>query len=155
MSPGGAAPRRVHLLLTLGAVLFLCACTGSEPVRSAPPATPSTPPATVRPPQTGASKVTPTPAVIDPVTGAHERRAPWRLISATDSELVVEVQAGGQPCDAVTGVDVTESAQTVAVTVWTGRTPDANCPGQPALLGTFWVRVPLNAPLAGRSPVAA
>ena len=89
--------------------------------------------------------------MIDPVDGQRERPAHWRLITATGTDLIVEVQAGGAPCDAVTGADVTEDPQTVSLTIWTGRTPGANCPGQPALLGTFWIRVPLTAPLADRT----
>jgi hypothetical protein len=64
---------------------------------------------------------------------------------------VVEVQVGGAPCDAVTGLDVTESATTVALTVWAGRTPRADCHGIPATLGTFRVRVPLDRPLGERT----
>lgn len=75
---------------------------------------------------------------------------PWRLVLASGSDLVVEVKAGGPPCDAVTGLDVAESEQTVSVAVWAGKTPGASCPGQPAVLGTFWIRVPLAAPIGQR-----
>lgn len=138
-----------QVVIAIGAMLLITACTGQGPTRNMQPAPAATPPAL--PDTTEPTPVTPTQTVIDPVDGQHERRAPWRLVAATGTDLIVEVQAGGAPCDAVTGADVTEDTQTVSLTIWTGRTPGANCPGQPALLGTFWIRVPLTAPLADRN----
>lgn len=149
----GALGRLGHLsapiVVALGVILLIAACTEQGPTRSIQPAPASTPPAL--PNQTEPTPATPTPTVIDPVDGQRERQADWRLVTATGTELIVEVQAGGAPCDAVTGADVTENTQTVSLSIWTGRTPGANCPGQPALLGTFWIRVPLTAPLADRT----
>ena len=65
--------------------------------------------------------------------------------------MVVEVQLGGPPCDVVTGLNVVESARAVMLTVWAGRETGARCQGVPALLGTFHLRVPLEAPLGART----
>lgn len=153
----GARPVRpaVPFLAVLGLVLLVAACGGAPPTgadpggeRSVSPAPPAQPPATVP------SEVVPSPepAVVDPVPGRHERQVTWRLVgTAPGPAVVVEVQAGGAPCDAVTGVDVTESASTVRLTVWAGRTPGADCHGIPATLGTLRLRVPLKEPLGTRT----
>jgi hypothetical protein len=95
----------------------------------------------------------PTPSVGDPVAGQRERRVIGRLVTARGAELVVEVVSGGPPCEAVTGVDVTESTSEVRLAVWVGRTPTATgCDGpRPALAAIQWVRVPLSAPLGTRA----
>ena len=93
----------------------------------------------------------PTPGLVDPVPGGRERRVPWRLVQKAGKVVVVEVQAGGAPCDAITDIDVAESPEAVELTVWAGRTPGARCRGVPALLGTFRVRVPLDEPLGDRA----
>jgi len=72
------------------------------------------------------------------------------LVQAVGKVVVVEVQAGGAPCDAVTGIDVAESPEAVELTVWAGRTPGAHCRGVPAVLGTFRIRVLLAEPLGAR-----
>jgi hypothetical protein len=88
------------------------------------------------------------------VAGQRERRAPWRLVAAGPGPaVVVELNAGGPPCDVVTHLDVDESPSTVGLTVWAGREPGAECLGLPALLGTFRVRVPLAEPLGTRTLV--
>jgi hypothetical protein len=88
---------------------------------------------------------------VEPVAGQRTRRVRWRAVQAAGDVVVVEVQAGGAPCDAITDVDVAESADDVELTIWAGRTPGARCRGVPALLGTFRVRVPLAEPLGERS----
>lgn len=156
---GGMPPGRVRrrgpgtLLGVLAGLAALAACAwgGSSPEATGtgvPPAPPATSPRPVPP----AGQAPPTPSVMDPVAGQRERRLPWTVVRPSPDTLVVEVAAGGPPCDAVTGVDVVESDDRVAVTVWAGRVPGATgCEGPvPALLGTFWVRVPLAAPLGTR-----
>jgi hypothetical protein len=115
--------------------------------RSVPPASPSVSP----PVPTGSESVAePTPGFVAPVPGRRERRVPWRLVRAAGRTVVVEGQAGGAPCDAVTHVDVTQSPEAVELTVWSGRTPGARCHGIPAVLGTFRIRVSLSEPLGDR-----
>ena len=51
-----------------------------------------------------------------------------------------------------TGLDVTETDQTVEVTVHAGVVPSARCPrGVSLLIGTAWLRVRLRSPLGSRS----
>ncbi len=91
------------------------------------------------------------PREVTPVAGQRERRPAWRLVATGPGpSVVVELQAGGAPCDVVTGVDVDESATEVRLTIWTGREKGATCDGFPAVLGTLRVRVPLAAPLGVR-----
>ena len=152
--------RRAHpvrpgapFVVVLVVVVLLAAACGEERQpgagdRSAPPASPS-----VSPPVPTESEpvAEPTPGIAEPVAGHRERRVPWRLVQAAGKVVVVEVQAGGAPCDAITHLETSESPETVELTVWAGRTPRARCHGVPAMLGTFRVRVPLEAPLGERS----
>jgi hypothetical protein len=133
-------------------VALLAAACGEQgpPVgdRSVPPSSPSVPPA----PSDVAPVPEPPPRFVEPVAGRRERRVPWRLVGAVPGPaVVVEVQAGGPPCDVVTDLSVSESPEAVELTVWAGRTPGARCVGVPAVLGTFRVRVPLVAPLGSRA----
>lgn len=150
----GAHPARpgapfVVVLLVVVALAAACADGGpsGSDVPGVPPASPSVPPA-VPPDNPPASE--PAPGLVSPVPGHHTRRLRWRLVQAVGKVVVVEVQAGGAPCDAVTGIDVAESPQAVELTVWAGRTPGAHCRGVPAVLGTFRIRVLLAEPLGAR-----
>ncbi|MEI2732493.1 MAG: hypothetical protein V9G08_10950 [Dermatophilaceae bacterium] len=156
----GGIPARSWVGLGLvGVVLLLAACaapggtSGGGPTGAVPPVAPTVTPVPM--PPGAAPDPLPTPTVMDPVTGARERRLVWTLVRSGGNELVVQTMAGGPPCDAVTGLDVTESASSVTVTVWSGRVPGAaGCDGpQPAMVGIFWIRVPLSAPLGARSVV--
>ena len=139
---GALASGSVVVALLLGA----CGSTAA-PGQSAPPGPPSRSPS----PTSGG----PTPSFpsdeVTPVPGKRERRVPWRLVDAgPGAAVVVEVKAGGPPCDVVTDLDVEETPSGVRLTVWAGRRPGASCVGVPALLGTFRVRVPLAEPLGSR-----
>ena len=132
-------------------VLVLGACGRAvAPGQSAPPRPPSQGPAPTAGPTPSFS-----PGEVTPVAGQRERRAPWRLVeTGPGPAVVVEVEAGGPPCDVVTHLDVDESPSAVRLSVWAGREPGAACVGLPALLGTFRVRVPLAEPLGTRPLVA-
>ncbi len=95
----------------------------------------------------------PTPSVTQPVPGTRERSVPVKVVSSSGRELVVEVVAGGPPCEAVTGLDVEESSTEVRIAAWVGRTPEATgCDGsQPAVAAIMWVGVTLAEPLGSRS----
>jgi hypothetical protein len=101
----------------------------------------------------------PAPPSLTPVTpaaGTRERTVRWRLAGRGDGDrwLLVDVAIGGPPCDAVTGVDVVESADTVTVTVYAGATTPESCArGMPARVGTARVRVALGRPLGSRALV--
>ena len=89
-----------------------------------------------------------------PVPGSRDRKARWTLAgrSPDDRVLLLDVTVGGPPCDAVTGVDVEESAGAVTITVYAGATAAAFCTrGVPAVIGTVRVQVRLAAPLASRA----
>ncbi len=96
----------------------------------------------------------PTPSVTKPVQGSRERRVPVKVVSSSGRELVVEVVAGGPPCEAVTGLDVEESSTEVRIAAWVGRTwkvsgCDESQP--PAVAAIMWVEVTLAEPLGSRS----
>ncbi len=141
------------VVAVLVVVALLAAACGEERQsgagdRSVPPASPS-----VSPPVPTESEpvAEPTPGIAEPVAGRRERRVPWRLVQAAGKVVVVEVQAGGAPCDAITHLETSESPEAVELTVWAGRTPRARCDGVPAVLGTFRLRVPLDEPLGNRT----
>ena len=160
-------PRRAMLagaggvLLALGlGLLASCADGGSGGSggsgESVPPASPtgespgSVPPAPLPDEETPDE---PAPATVTPVAGERARVVPWRVVRAAGTALVVEVQVGGRPCDAVTDVEVDESSERVRLTVWAGPVAGAECTGQPALLGTARVRVRLAEPVGERDVI--
>jgi hypothetical protein len=95
----------------------------------------------------GATEVLPEPALglaavrwdrAEPVPGSPEL-------------LIYGTLRGGPPCAVVSRVDLAETGQTVTVTVWVGRRPEAACDGpQPELGFPYVTRVRLKAPLGGR-----
>jgi hypothetical protein len=127
----------------------MAASCGAPAPDSAPPVAPTDSPSGQ---SDSSANPLPTPAIIDPVPGQRERRADWRLIrEAAGPAVMIEVEAGGEPCDAITDLSVSETPTVVDITVWAGRVPGARCDGVPAILGTAGMRVPLKAPLAGRT----
>jgi hypothetical protein len=141
------------VVAVLVVVALLAAACGEERQsgagdRSVPPASPS-----VSPPMPTQSEpvAEPTTGIAEPVAGRRERRVPWRVVEVAGKVVVVEVQAGGAPCDAITHLETSESPEAVELTVWAGRTPRARCHGVPAVLGTFRLRVPLDEPLGDRT----
>jgi hypothetical protein len=113
-------------------------------VSGPPPLTSGSPPA--RPPLTP----------VGPVAGSRARAVPW-IPADRDADgrlLTFDVQVGGPPCDAITAVDVTETAGSVTVTVHAGVVAGATCAdGLPGILGTFRVAARLAAPLGARTLV--
>ena len=120
------------------------------------------------PPDTGAASGGPPPlpevsapappslVPVAPVPGARARAVRWTLAGSADGggTLLLDVAVGGPPCDAVTAVDVMETAQRVTVSVYAGVTASASCgPGVPAMVGTVRVPAHLNRPLGSRTLV--
>jgi hypothetical protein len=147
-----ALPGAPFVVVVIIAGLLAAACAAGRPSgpgddRDAPPAPPSVSPPV---PRADEPRSEPTPGLVETVSGHQARRVRWRLVQAAGDVVVVEVEAGGAPCDAITGIDAVESTEAVELTVWAGRTPGARCRDVPAVRGTFRVRVPLEAPLGER-----
>jgi hypothetical protein len=99
---------------------------------------------------------TPSLTPIDPVAGTRDRTVRWRLAGQAEGGrvLLLDAPVGGPPCDAVTGIDIRESAAEVKIIVYAGKTGSASCPpGVPAILGTTRVRAVLTQPLGQRRAV--
>ncbi|MGL5826983.1 MAG: hypothetical protein ACRCYU_19545 [Nocardioides sp.] len=139
----------VALALVLG--VLATACTEDAPA-GVPPAPNAAEPTHVElgPPPTDDPDTTDL-GTVDPIPGSRERQVRWRLVHPAGGRvIVIQAQAGGPPCDAITGLTVVESSSRVEITVWAGRAPNAQCVGVPAVLATFRVRVPLDQPLGSR-----
>jgi hypothetical protein len=148
-APLGALTSAFAVLAVVTLVTFVLAGCGDAvaPGQSVPPRLPTQRPATT----SGGPARSPAAGEVTPVAGQRERRVPWRLVdTGPGPSVVVEVQAGGPPCDVVTHLDVDETPSAVRLDVWAGREPGAVCVGVPALLGTFRIRVPLTEPLGSR-----
>ncbi|MGL5808511.1 MAG: hypothetical protein ACRCYQ_01020 [Nocardioides sp.] len=141
------APALRGVLTMVAGLLLVSGCEIDRP-RQVPAAPPPVPPTTL---EGGSARPEPPPGLATPVPGRRERRVDWRFVEEVPGPaLILELQAGGPPCDAVTDVTAVESSSAVDIAVWAGRTPGARCAGVPALLGTFRIRVPLTAPLGSR-----
>jgi hypothetical protein len=120
------------------------------------------------PPNTGAASGGPPPlpevstpappslVPVAPVPGTRARAVRWTLAGSADGggTLLLDVPVGGPPCDAVTAVDVMETADRVTVSVYAGATASASCgTGLPAMVGTVRVPAHLNRPLGSRTLV--
>jgi hypothetical protein len=89
---------------------------------------------------------------VDLLPGTRARVATWRLAGRDGARtLLLDVQVGGAPCDAVTDVDVQETANSVRITVHAGVVAFEGCgAGVPARLGVVRVRAHLEQPLGVR-----
>src|SRR5262249_19780283 len=99
---------------------------------------------------------TPSLVPVAPVPGTRARAVRWTLAGSADGggTLLLDVAVGGPPCDAVTAVDVMETARRVTVSVYAGATASASCgPGVPAMVGTVRVPAHLSGPLGSRALV--
>jgi len=151
-------PHRIVLTaVALGIALLATGCAasaGADPGDGSD-IPPTSGPAGSGPPPLPDSSPPPTPELvpITPVPGHHDRVAAWRPAGQSDGgrRLLLDVTIGGPPCDAVTGVDVTETGTAVTVTVHAGRLPSADCPsGVSAALATARVAAQLARPLGDR-----
>ena len=106
------------------------------------------------PPSSGGAEAS---NVVVPEPARSVSRHRWTRVQPASggSELLVYgTLSGGPPCSVLARVDVVEAEDHVAVTLWTGRRPDADCDGpQPALAYPFVTRVRLKAPLGDRRVV--
>jgi hypothetical protein len=150
---------RRNLIVPVALVALLAGCAGhsGEPRSPGGVSVPPTGGSGGPPPLPDASPpASPALTSIDPVAGTRDRKVRWRLAGQAEGGrvLLLDVQVGGPPCDAVTGVDVRESAAEVTIIVYAGSTGSGSCaPGVPAILGTARVRAVLTEPLGSRKPV--
>lgn len=149
--------------------------------REAPPAPPSTTASTPRPtptqrpttpapaPDTPVSTVVPPtapsttipapgggqPKRVEPVAGATDlRKQPFQSAAPAGAQsLAVRFWSGVEPCYVLGRVDVSESADKVTITLWTGLGPGAAGMACIQMAGHYEVIVQLQAPLGGRTVV--
>ncbi len=127
---------------------------------TAPPTTlaPDTPVITVVPPTSPSTTVPPgggQPRRVEPVPGATELRKhvfqSWTAAGA--QSLAVRFWNGVEPCYVLGRVDVTETADKVTITLWTGLGPGASGMACIQMAAYYEVIVQLQAPLGARSVV--
>ena len=145
--------------------------------REAPPAPPSTtatvprptatqPPNTLAPDTPVSTVVPPAPPTtiapgggqpkrVQPVPGATDlRKQPFESAAPTGAQsLAVRFWSGVEPCYVLGRVDVTEAAETVTITLWTGLGPGAAGMACIQMAGYYEVIVQLQGPLGGRTVV--
>lgn len=143
--------------------------------REVPPAPPSTSatvprpaqPSTTRAPDTPVSTVVPPappttiapgggqPKRVQPVAGATDlRKQPFQSTAPAGAQsLAVRFWSGVEPCYVLGRVDVTETAQRVTITLWTGTGPGAAGMACIQIAGYYEVIVQLQTPLGDRAVV--
>jgi hypothetical protein len=130
-------------------------------LRPAAPSTtlaPDTPVSTVVPPPAPSTTVAPGPGQpqrVEPVPGATDLRkqAFQSTAPAGAQSLAVRFWNGVEPCYVLGRVDVTETAEKVTVTLWTGTGPGAAGMACIQMAGYYEVIVQLQAPLGVRAVV--
>ena len=135
--------------------------TAPRPTPTQPPTTlaPDTPVSTVvRPPAPSTTVPAPgggQPKRVQPVAGATDlRRQPFQSAApAGASSLAVRFWSGVEPCYVLGRVDVSESADKVTVTLWTGSGPGTAGMACIQMAGYYEVIVQLQGPLGGRTIV--
>ena len=139
------------------------AATTPRPTPTQPPTTvapgPDTPVSTVVPP-TAPSTTIPAPGGgqpkrVEPVAGATDlRRQPFQSATPAGAQsLAVRFWKGVEPCYVLGRVDVSESAEKVTITLWTGTGPGAAGMACIQMAGYYEVVVQLQAPLGDRTVV--
>jgi hypothetical protein len=134
--------------------------TTPRPTPTQPPTTlsPETPVSTVVPPTTPATTIAPgggQPKRVEPVPGATDlRRHPFQSSGpAGGQSLAIRFWNGVEPCYVLGRVDVTETADKVTITLWTGLGPGAEGMACIQMAAYYEVVVRLQAPLGTRTVV--
>jgi hypothetical protein len=95
------------------------------------------------------------PNEVKPVSAIGVHREPWTSVESSRDSRRLRIHAtltGGPPCAVLGRVDVRETDDDVAVTLWVGRRPDANCDGPQRAIGyPIAVTVELKEPLGART----
>lgn len=147
----GWAGRRIHVnrLSILVALLLLGACAErAEPgARPGPDQPVSNPPVTVVPnPGPTTLEVEPRDGLVDVVPHIFDKAEPL-----DPTTIRVEFYGGVEECEGLDRVEVEETDDTVTITLYTGRVPEAEVCIEIALLKATTVE--LDSPLAGRELV--
>ena len=137
------------------------ATTTPRPTPTQPPTTlaPDTPVSTVLPPPAPSTTIPAPgggqPKRVQPVAGATDlRKQPFQSAApAGASSLAVRFWSGVEPCYVLGRVDVSESADKVTITLWTGSGPGTAGMACIQMAGYYEVIVQLQAPLGGRTVV--
>lgn len=134
--------------------------TTARPTPTQPPTTlaPDTPVSTVVPGTTPATTIVPgggQPKRVEPVPGATDlhKHAFQSSAPAGGQSLAVRFWNGVEPCYVLGRVDVTETAEKVTITLWTGLGPGAAGMACIQMASYYEVIVPLQAPLGTRTVV--
>ena len=119
---------------------------------------PDTPVSTVVPPPAPSTTIAPgagQPTRVDPVPGATDlhKQAFQSAVPAGAQSLAVRFWNGVEPCYVLGRVDVTETAEKVTITLWTGTGPGSAGMACIQMAGYYEVIVQLQAPLGGRTVV--
>ena len=119
---------------------------------------PETPVSTVVPPAASSTTTVPgagQPKRVQPVAGATDlRKQPFQSTAPAGTQAVaVRFWNGVEPCYVLGRVDVTETADKVTITLWTGSGPGTAGMACIQMAGYFEVIVQLQAPLGGRTVV--
>jgi hypothetical protein len=134
--------------------------TTARPTPTQPPPTPApdTPVSTVVPPTAPPTTVAPglgQPKRVQPVPGATDlRKQTFQSAAAAGVQsLAVRVWIGVEPCYVLGRVDVTETAERVTVTLWTGSGPGSAGMACIQMAAYYEVVVQLQAPLGTRTVI--
>lgn len=119
---------------------------------------PDTPVSTIVPPTTPASTIAPgvgQPKRVQPVPGATDLRKHvfQSTAAAGPQSLAVRFWNGVEPCYVLGRVDVTETAASVTITLWTGSGPAAAGAACIQIAAYYEVIVQLQAPLGTRTVI--
>jgi hypothetical protein len=134
--------------------------TTARPTPTQPPPTPApdTPVSTVVPPTAPPTTVAPglgQPKRVQPVPGATDlRKQTFQSAAAAGVQsLAVRFWSGVEPCYVLGRVDVTETAERVTVTLWTGSGPGSAGMACIQMAAYYEVVVQLQAPLGTRTVI--
>jgi hypothetical protein len=134
--------------------------TTARPTPTQPPPTPApdTPVSTVVPPTAPPTTVAPglgQPKRVQPVPGATDlRKQTFQSAAAAGAQsLAVRFWSGVEPCYVLGRVDVTETAERVTVTLWTGSGPGSAGMACIQMAAYYEVVVQLQAPLGTRTVI--
>ncbi len=138
-------------------LVAVAACAAQAvPAGGATPAGPASGVVSSGPMPSGPASAT-TPSLVTPEKAVDLKAERWTSAKAVPGKSAVLVEGmlpGTPPCSVLGQVNVTETKDTVTVTVMAGKRPGASCGGpQPAVAYAYATQVALDAPLGSRKVV--